>query len=217
MNRAALLLASAAALAFIAWRARASMAPAEAADAGSVSHDWTGYAPEYWDTLQAMIDTPTSEELAQRNVAAFLAMIVRAEGGAYNALFGYPAAGRTFSSFADHPRVRTYERADEFIRNGRRDFTTAAGAYQITATTYDRLARKLGLSGFAPDVQDRMAVELIREKGALSDVRAGRFADAVAKVAGVWASLPGNVHRQAGQKNLAQVQGYYINAGGVLA
>ena len=212
----ALLLLAALGAGYAVYRMRAATPEGEA-DAGTVAHDWTGYAPEYWDMLQTMIDTPTENEAGARNVAAFLDMIARAEGGAWNALFGYPMAGRTFASFADHPRVRFYEKADEFIHNGRRDYTTAAGMYQETATTFDRLSRKLGTQGFAPAVQIAHATELIREQGALSDVRAGRFTEALRKVAPIWASLPENIHKQPGQKTVAQVQAMYTNAGGVLA
>lgn len=153
---------------------------------------------------------------AQANVAAFLAMIRKAEGTAgpdgYRTLFG----GSLFESFNDHPRVRFYERADEFIRNGRKDYTTAAGAYQITETTFNALARRLGVAGFSPEVQDAMAVELIREAGALEDVRAGRLQAALNKVGRIWASLPTATTVQP-KRSLGYVQAAYTGAGGALA
>jgi lysozyme len=153
------------------------------------------------------------------NRAAFLAMIRYSEGtdksGGYCALFGWPAAGRSFSNTADHPRVFfTYvDKAGKSLR------TSAAGAYQITATTFNGLqakAARAGFPGFDTRAQDWLALELIRERGALADIDAGRFADAVAKVRKVWASLPGAGYNQP-ERSLQAVQMAYQRAGGIVA
>jgi lysozyme len=54
--------------------------------------------------------------------------------------------------------------------------STAAGAYQFLASTWDDLKRKLNLPDFGPHSQDLAAQELIRERHALADVADGRFA-----------------------------------------
>lgn len=173
---------------------------------------------------------PASEERAARNVAAFLAMIRTAEGTAdangYRALFGHtPRRPRLFDSFADHPRL-----AQQFTdAAGRRLWTSAAGAYQFMAKspipgttrttqvdTWDRIAAALQLPDFSPASQDAAAVELIRRRGALGDVRAGRFAHAVAKVRAEWASLPGAGYDQP-ERSLEAVTAAYLDAGGSLA
>lgn len=176
----------------------------------------------YSDTMQAL-DT-VDEGTAQVNIRAFLATIRYAEGTAgpqgYRMLFG----GRLFEGYADHPRI-----AQQFTDGaGRRLWTTAAGAYQFMAVsplptggttkvdTWDRIKRKLGLTDFSPYSQDLAAIELIREAGALADVRAGRFAQAVAKVRGIWASLPGAGYAQP-EKTLAALQRVYTRAGGTIA
>jgi muramidase (phage lysozyme) len=149
------------------------------------------------------------------NVAAFLSMIKAAEGTAganeYYTLFG----GHSTLELDTHPEVRTY---GDWTAAPGLEYTTAAGAYQITATTWKRLAAKLGLADFSPETQDRMAVELLREAGALELVKAGRFDDAVAKVAPVWASLPGSPHA-AKQKTRSRdfVLQAYEGAGGAVA
>jgi lysozyme len=127
------------------------------------------------------------------NVAAFLAMIRASEGTAgpdgYRTIFG----GRLFdNNFVDHPRVRVPFTQTDGVQN----FSTAAGAYQFTVRTWDDLAAKLGLPDFSPPNQDAGAMELIRERNALDDVKAGRFDDAVNKIATVWASLPGSPYPQ---------------------
>ena len=67
-----------------------------------------------------------------------------------------------------------------------------------------------------PASQDAAAIELIREAGALGDVRAGRFDEAVAKVRGIWASLPGAGYAQP-EKSLESLRLAFLNAGGSLA
>ena len=75
--------------------------------------------------------------LQGHNVRAFLRCLRHGESTqdqeAYRWLFGSTRSRpKLFDSFADHPRVRTYETYDgQFIKNGKLDFTTAAGAYQI--------------------------------------------------------------------------------------
>jgi lysozyme len=169
------------------------------------------------------------EARAEQNVRAFLAMIKTAEGTAdangYRALFGHTTRRpRLFDSFADHPRVAT-----RFTdKAGRQRWTSAAGAYQFMAVspipgggstrvdTWDNVQRALGLPDFSPESQDRAAVELIRRRGALGDVRAGRFAQAVGKVRAEWASLPGAGYDQP-ERTLEAVQTAYLRAGGTLA
>lgn len=168
--------------------------------------------------------TPTMSDTADRNTSAFLATIRRAEGTAgpagYNTLFG----GRTVADLGDHPR-----QAQRFTdRAGRRLWTTAAGAYQFMAVspipgggvtrvdTWDRISARLGLPDFGPASQDAAAVELIREAGALADVQAGRFDDAVNKVRRIWASLPGAGYSQP-EKSLPYLRQVYAAAGGAFA
>lgn len=176
-----------------------------------------------WAAADSFYSTP-EPDMADANTAAFLAMIRKAEGTAgqngYRTLFG----GALFDSYADHPRI-----AKQFRNgNGQTLWTTAAGAYQFMAVspiptggqtrsnTWDRIAAKLGLPDFSPASQDAAAVELIREAGALGDVRAGRFDQAVSKVKGIWASMPGAGYAQP-EKSLDALRLAYLNAGGTLA
>lgn len=160
------------------------------------------------------------------NVQAFLDMLRVAEGTAggngYRTMFGGALFG--WGDFADHPR-----RAVQFTdKLGRTAYTSAAGAYQFMAVspvpgggftrvdTWDRIAAKLGLPDFSPDSQDRAAVELIRESGALDAVRAGEFDRAVHQVRRTWASLPGAGYGQP-EKSLTDLRQAYIAAGGSFA
>ena len=120
----------------------------------------------------------------EANVKKFLDFLGRAEGADYNTIVG----GKQFTDFRAHPRVVGLRTAE--------GPSTAAGKYQIVGTTYDEIAPKLGIRDFTPDSQDRIAIELIRRKGALEDVRNGNFDAAVGKLGGIWASLPSSPYSQ---------------------
>jgi lysozyme len=166
----------------------------------------------YAYTAQAVIGGAGSAGDQQANRRAFLDAIAWAEGtsgpNGYRTLFG----GNLFDSFADHPR-RSFSFKD---RAGRRLTTTAAGRYQFLARTWDTLRDRLSLPDFGPDSQDAAALELIRERGALADVDAGRFAAAVGKVKRVWASLPGAGYAQP-ERRADELAAAYIAAGGTIA
>jgi muramidase (phage lysozyme) len=159
---------------------------------------------------------PAAEELddmtAESNVSAFLNMLRVGEGTSgpdgYRTMFG----GGLFDSFADHPRIRN--RAT--FANGKTVTSTAAGAYQFLETTWDECQRVLGLPDFSPASQDAAAVYLIRRRGALADVRAGRITDAIRKCNREWASLPGSPYGQP-TVTLDGALASYENAGGSYA
>lgn len=120
-------------------------------------------------------------------VKAFLALIRAGEGttgtNGYRTMFG----GSLFTGFADHPR-RTIK-ASGYT-------STAAGAYQFLSRTWDEMRAKYDLADFAPANQDIAAVGLIKRRGALADVLAGRFRAAIEKCGKEWASLPGSPYGQ---------------------
>ena len=169
--------------------------------------------PDLIDQANAIIDDWTdmykTNAASDPNVYAFLGMLRVSEGTAgpngYRTLVG----GSLFDSFADHPRVLV-PLPNLGINS------SAAGAYQILQKTWDGVRAKLGLGDFSPASQDAAAIELIRQRGALADVRAGRFAVAVQKCRKEWASLPGAGYGQR-ENSLARLQTAYLNAGGVLA
>lgn len=136
--------------------------------------------------------------LSNQNVIAFLRLLREGETtqsqDAYRWLFGsIRSHPKLFDKYDDHPRVRTYEKYDgQFIKNGKIDYTTAAGAYQITESTWDTVVQPaLKLPDFSPVMQDVAAVYLVRRAKALDDVLAGRIEAAIQKCRGTWASLPG--------------------------
>jgi muramidase (phage lysozyme) len=178
------------------------------------------------------ITTNTVERnMLEPNVSAFLAMIRRSDAGtfsdeAYRRIFWTKEGPNLLTDFSDHPRI-----AKRFWNKQKQqwNWTSAAGAYQFmavspipgttrstTVNTWDRYAKKLGLSDFSPENQDRAAVAIISDRGALEDVRAGRLDAAIRKVAPEWASLPGAGYEQPEQK-LSDLRAWYVGKGGALA
>jgi len=131
---------------------------------------------------------PVAWSMSSSNLQAFLMLIRTGEGtadaGGYSRLFG----GGSFHELTDHPR--------QVVKAG--GYTsTAAGAYQILSRTWDDLrANGVDLPDFTPANQDKAAVALIKRRGALADVLAGRFDKAIAKTNKEWASLPGSPYGQ---------------------
>lgn len=155
---------------------------------------------------------------AEQNISAFLAMIRAAEGtepnpygmNPYTITYGYQ---HVIQSLADHP-TNTGEWGPVSGPSGP---TSAAGAYQIVQKTWNSvILPRLGDIGFSPGAQDRAAIELLKVRGALADVRAGRFAVAIQKVAGEWASLPGSPYGQP-TITLDKATQIYADAGGAFA
>lgn len=125
--------------------------------------------------------------LGNERCRAFLALIRKAEGAGYSTLFG----GGTFAGFADHPRQRISRPL-----GGRLLTSTAAGAYQFLARTWDECAAACGLKDFSPASQDTAALFLIDRREALEDVLGGDWQAAISKCNKEWASLPGSPYGQ---------------------
>lgn len=196
----------------------------EASNAGLLTLDSEDQTGSFIDQLPDIEDIANmtqqnlSPDQVEQNRAAFLAALRYSEGTrseeGYRALFGWrPGNGKTFDSFDGHPRqfFNYTNLAGNTVR------TSAAGAYQITATTFDALNQSYPgqFMGFWPESQDAMALMLIKERGALADVDAGRFAVAVGKVRKVWASLPGSGVDQP-TRSYDNVAAAYTQAGGII-
>lgn len=148
------------------------------------------------------------------NEKAFLDMIAYSEGTdngkqptkdhGYDVLVG----GGNFDSYADHPRELVT------LRGGLA--STAAGRYQLLSRYFDAYKKQLGLKDFSPASQDAIALQQIKECGALPDINAGNFDAAVHKCAHIWASLPSAGYGQH-ENSLASLETAYTNAGGSIA
>lgn len=144
------------------------------------------------------------------NLRAFLAMIRWAEGTAGPDGYRTMVGGALFDSFADHPRkIQT-------IRFGNQEIhSSAAGAYQFLAATWDRCRKALDLPDFSPESQDKAAIHLIQARRALLDVEQGRLWDALEKCSWEWASLPPSRYNQP-TKTYEQLADVFQRAGGTI-
>lgn len=148
--------------------------------------------------------TVTAADMRNENVQAMLRVIRNGEGTAddngYRRIFG----GQLFSGWADHPRVTVKKSGYT---------SSAAGAYQMLISTWDETRATMGLRDFSPASQDMAAVGRIAARGALEDVKAGRFEQAVKKIAREWASLPGSPYGQP-VISMERARAVYLAAGG---
>lgn len=156
----------------------------------------------------------TAEQLGGQNMCAFLDMVASSEIGAalleksndgYNVLVGStPSNPLLFGSYAAHPNIFN-----------RQCNSTAAGRYQLLHRYAVAYTASLNLPDFSPASQDAIAVQQIKERGAIPNILAGNFGAAVAACANIWASLPGNNYGQH-VNQLTALQAAYLAAGGTL-
>ena len=157
----------------------------------------------------------SADQAGGPNVCAFLDMLAVSEIGTrllaasddgYNVLVGSSAsAPHLFLSYATHPNI--YNRQLN---------STAAGRYQLLNRYWAAYQALLRLPDFGPVSQDRIAIQQIRERGALQDIIAGRLDDAIAKVSNIWASLPGAGYGQH-ENDVNLLHNAYTAAGGTIA
>ncbi|MBA7920193.1 glycoside hydrolase family protein [Enterobacter hormaechei] len=91
--------------------------------------------------------------------------------------------GSLFTDYSDHPR--------KLITLNPRLKSTAAGRYQLLARYWDAYRKQLGLNDFSPANQDAVALQQIKERGALPLIDRGDIRQAIDRCSNIWASLPG--------------------------
>lgn len=123
---------------------------------------------------------PLQYEPNLANLEAFLATI--RDGESSNDYF-VTVGGGSFEGVEDHPAI-----TGEFEGIKRADgrLTTAAGAYQITRSTWLDIDGKGRFGSFNPTAQDAAAIFLLNRRGALHDIMAGRIELAVSKLRTEW-------------------------------
>ena len=136
-------------------------------------------------------------------------LLARSNDG-YNVIVGSTVAKPIlFTSYADHPR--------KLVKLSAVLSSTAAGRYQLLARFYDAYKKSLSLVDFSPPAQDAIALQQIKECGAIADVETGRIASAIAKCAHIWASLPGASYPGQHMNQLSDLQFAFVSAGGKVA
>ena len=157
------------------------------------------------------------------NRKAFLDMLAFSEGtstspitkhNGYDVIVtGADRKPEIFTDFADHPFNKG--RKSKVI-NSRGLTSNASGRYQFMLKDWEHYRKQLGLKDFGPESQDMWALQLIRERGALPLIDAGKFGEAVSRVRNLWASLPGAGYNQP-EHSISKLQLAYTKAGGTLA
>ena len=157
------------------------------------------------------------------NQKAFLTMIGISEGTVTSPITkcdgfdvivtGVDGKPEIFTDFSDHP----FNKGRKSKVINRKGLTSnASGRYQFMLKDWRHYRDLLKLPDFGPASQDKWALQLIRERRALDDIVAGRFALAVTKVKNLWASLPGANYGQHENK-IDKLVAAYIKAGGTLS
>ena len=159
-----------------------------------------------------------------KNRRAFLDMIAYAEGtregqhpltvwDGYDVIVTGTDGPEVFAGFAAHPFAAG--RKPKQI-NDKGLYSTASGRYQFMLKHWAHYRDALGLPDFGPESQDKWALQLIRERGALPLIDAGNFKLAVQRVSNLWASLPGAGYGQP-ERRMDRLETAYLAAGGMLA
>ena len=193
---------------------------------------WSGWdAVDTWGAIGAAWTSNRTEAAMQGdNMRAFLTVIAWAEGterapDPYRVCYGYR---HTIRDLGEHPAVLRADGTREWSGERLSDamcrgaglspgcVSTAAGRYQLIRPTWVRCKRALRLPDFGPASQDAAAVYLIRERGAVDEVEAGRIEEAIRLCRTEWASLPGNSAGQP-QRAMSELLAQFERAGGNLA
>ena len=152
-----------------------------------------------------------------KNVNAFLDMIGYSEGTVQipggddgylvivGSTVGHPIL---MDGYTRHP--------DRLIHLGAHLESTAAGRYQMIFRTWEWMRARLRLPDFSPESQDRAAIRLIEDAGALSNIEGGEITAAIVKCRKIWASFPGAGYGQR-ENSLYGLTEYYRAMGGSLA
>jgi muramidase (phage lysozyme) len=158
-----------------------------------------------------------------QNVLAFLDVLAWSELGAdylrrsddgYNVIVtGTDGVLEMFYDYSTHPFANG-RKSKVFSRSGQT--SNASGRYQFMLKDYAHYRDQLKLPDFGPASQDRWAIQLIKERKALDDIKAGRIESAIQKCRNIWASLPGAGYGQREHK-LEDLLAVYVAAGGVMA
>lgn len=146
------------------------------------------------------------------NVEAIFRVIRQGESSQFDEAFfvrwgGTGQPPKRFTDTSDHPRI---------LEPGPNGPSSAAGFAQITMTTFDDVAPRIGVKDFSPESQCLITIALIIIEGAMEDLLAGRLRETLAKCAGRWASFPDSLSGQPTRK-YEELERVYLKYGGSLS
>lgn len=130
------------------------------------------------------------------NVNAYLNMLMDAEGTSHHAN-PYAVAGGGKVMIQDLSQAGGFPKWGFTQTDGKKNTSSAAGAFQFLNSTYDDLRRQgYEVNDFQPQTQRMAAIALLKQNGALPYIVNGDFDTAIRKSASTWASLPGSPYAQ---------------------
>lgn len=138
--------------------------------------------------------------LDNKNVQAFLGLIRDTEGTAKGA-DPYRVYGGSPNNQIKDLSKPDFKRWGFTQTDGKKNTSSASGAYQFLERTWNSLAKQHGLTDFSPRSQDLGAIALLKQSGALDAILKGDFDTAVKKANRTWASLPGSPYAQHTRSN----------------
>lgn len=113
-----------------------------------------------------------------------------------------------FDDYSDHPFAAG--RSPIIVRQGPPVLqSTASGRYQLLVRYWRTYKETLRLPDFGHDSQDAVALQQIKERGAISLITTGQVQQAIEACATIWASLPGNDYAQGGGKSMVDLLAKY--------
>lgn len=133
--------------------------------------------------------------LDNKNVQAFLGLIRDTEGTA-KGVDPYRVYGGSHKNQMSNLSAPNFKKWGFTQTDGKKNQSTASGAYQFLEKTWNGLAKQYGLKDFSPRSQDLGAIALLKQSGALDAIVKGDFGKAVQKANRTWASLPGSPYAQ---------------------
>jgi muramidase (phage lysozyme) len=147
----------------------------------------------------------TDEDAGRQAVCQMLDLLAWSEGTStspvtkadgYDVIVTGVDGPEVFTDYAEHPFYPN--RPAKLIRAVPRLLSTASGRYQLLERYWPIYKAQLHLPDFSPVSQDRIAIQQLRECGALQKILAQDIPGAIAKAATIWASLPGGPYGQGG-------------------
>lgn len=99
-----------------------------------------------------------------------------------------------FTDYAFHPFASG--RPAKLIRANPPLRSTASGRYQLLIRWWIRYKVNLNLPDFSPTSQDAVALQQLKEQGAVDLILAGDIEGAIKSCSNIWASFPGNNYGQ---------------------
>jgi len=110
-----------------------------------------------------------------------------------------------FTDYSDHPFAAG---GSVIVRENPPLISTAAGRYQLLARYWNVYRVQLELPNYGPAYQDAVAIQQMKERGAVALVEAGDIEGAIKACSSIWASFPGNDYGQGG-KSMAELLAKY--------